>query len=212
LGLDKNLGSRGENAANTTMTLTTSAAAAAPSRVVLYLVWNNGSGTLSSVTGGGLTWTIDRQVKDGTNYWVGIASADAPFGLATNQVITARFSRSVAHGLIAAASFTGVAPGAAVDASASTTQDGVIGWSAGVTTTNPTDLVVGWSTIDANATSVPTAPNLEIHDFGNSTFFSWATSTYRIEATAGAKTVNGTWSRATGSTANATIAVAYRAG
>jgi hypothetical protein len=81
-----------------------------------------------------------------------------------------------------------------------------------VTTTNPNDLVVGWSTIDANATSAATAPNVEIHDFGNSAFFSWATSTYRIESTAGSKTVNGTWSGNSGATANATVAVAYRAG
>lgn len=193
------------------MTLTTSAAAAAPSRVVLYLVWNNGTGNLTSVTGGGLTWTIDRQGKNTSNFWVAIASADAPFGLAPGQVLTARFSRSVTHGLISAASFTGVAPASAPDASALSTQGGVVGWSANVTTTNPNDLVVGWSTIDANATSTPTTPNVEIHDFGNSSFFSWATSTYRIESTAGLKTVNGTWSRSTGSTANATLAVAYKA-
>ena len=193
------------------MTLTTAAAAAAPSKIVLYLVWNNGSGTLLSVTGGGLTWTIDRQGKNTSNFWGAIVSADAPFGLAPGQVITARFSRSVTHGLIAGASFTGVAPATAPDASVLSTQGGVVGWTAGLTTTNANDLVVGWSTIDANATSTPTAPNVEVHDFGNSVFFSWATSVYRIESTAGLKTVNGTWSRSTGSTANATLAVAYKA-
>jgi hypothetical protein len=194
------------------MTLTTTAAASAASRVVLYVVWLHGTRTLSSVSGGGLTWTIDRQVKNASNFRIAIASASAPFGLAPGQVLRASFSGSVTHGLIAAASFTGISPTSPVDASASTIQGGVVGWSADVTSTNANDLVVGLSTIDANATSIPTAPNTEVHDFGNTSFFSWATTTYRIDTTAGLKTVNGTWSRATGSTANATLAVAYRAG
>jgi hypothetical protein len=194
------------------MTLTTAAGAAASSRIVLYVVWWHGTRTLSSVTGGGLTWTIDRQVQNASNFRIAIASASAPFGLAPGQVLKASFNGAVRHGLISAASFTGISPTSPVDASASATQGGVVGWNAGVTTTNSNDLVVGLSTIDANATSTATAPNTEVHDFGNASFRSWVTSTYRIDTTAGLKTVNGTWSNASGSTANATLAVAYRAG
>jgi len=194
------------------MTLTTSAGAVANSRVVVYVVWYQATRTLTSVTGGGLTWTIDAQAMNTSNFHVAIASAAAPFGLNPGQVLTATFSGSVVHGLIAAASYTGIAPTAPVDVAASTSQDGVLAWSANATTTNANDLVLGWSTIDANATSTPTAPNTEIHDFGDINFFSWATSTYRIESAAGVKTINGTWSRNTGSTANATLVVAYKAG
>jgi hypothetical protein len=212
IAFDKNLGTHPENAGGANIKLTTTAAAAAHSRVIVFVDWNNASRTLTSVSGGGLTWAVDRQVKDTSNYHAAIASADAPSGLPSGTVITASFSAGTTHGLIAAASFTGIAPTSAVDVANSATQSGVAAWSAGVTTTNANDLVVGFSTIDANATSTPTAPNTELHDFGDANYFGWATSAYRIESSVGAKTVNGTWSRATGSTANSTVVVAYKAG
>jgi hypothetical protein len=212
IGFDKSLGKKSENVGGTTMTLTTAAAAVAHARVVLFVGWNDASRTLLSVSGGGLTWTVDGQVKDANNDHLGIASADAPAGLATGIVLTATFSASVTHGLISAASFTGIAAAAAVDAVASTTQAGVAAWSASVTTLNASDLVVGVSTIDANTTSTPTAPNLEIFDFGDVNYWGWMNGVYRIESAAGAKTVNGSWASAAGSTSNATLAIAYKAG
>jgi hypothetical protein len=125
-------------------------------------------------------------------------------------VITATFSGTVLHGLIAASSFTGIATTGAVDATASNTQDGVAAWTATLTTTNVTDLVLGWSAIDTSATSTPTAPNTELYDFGDATYGEFSTAVYRIETTAGAKTVNGTWSRTTGATADNTTAVSYK--
>ena len=55
------------------MTLTTSAAASPGSRVVIYVLWNNSTRTLTSVSGGGLSWTVDGQVKNTSNYRLGIA-------------------------------------------------------------------------------------------------------------------------------------------
>jgi hypothetical protein len=192
------------------MTLTTSAAASTNSRVFLFVNWNHTSRTLSSVSGGGLTWTVDNQVKDLFKYHGAIASAYAPTGLAAGTVITATFSGSATHGLIAAASFTGIASTNAVDRTATTTQRGAAAWSGSVTTTNAPDLVLGWSGLNAVTTSTPGAPNIEIHDFSNSPYAESATSVYRIELTVGAKTVNGTWLNTTGSLANNTTIVAYR--
>jgi hypothetical protein len=180
--------------------------------VVVFVGWNNSTRTLASLSGGGLTWTVDGQVRDANNDNLGIASADAPAGLASGLVLTATFSGSVTHGLISAASFTGIAAASPVDAVASTTQAGVAAWAATVTTLNASDLVVGVSTIDANTTSTPTAPNLEIFDFGDPNYWGWMNGVYRIESAAGAKTVNGSWASATGSTSNATLAIAYKAG
>src|SRR4029079_858221 len=160
-------------------------------------------------SGGGLTWTVDRQQKAaGNNSRVAIASAPAPSGLASGIVLTATFSGPVVHGLIAAASFTGIATTSAVDATGSATATGTA-WSASVTTTNANDLVIGFTTIDANATSTAAAPNTEIHDFGNASYYGWASSVYRIESTTGAKALNGTWSSSSGATGGVTIAVAY---
>jgi len=98
-----------------------------------------------------------------------------------------------------------------VDVTGSATGTGTA-WSASLATTNANDLVLGFSTIDANATSTPTAPNTELHDFGNTSYYGWATSVYRIETSTGTKTVGGTWSSSSGSTGSVTIALAYRAG
>jgi hypothetical protein len=207
---DKSLGTKTENVASATMTLTTSAAAVSQARVFLFVNWSHANRTLTSVSGGGLTWTVDAQVKDTSRYHGAIVSANAPAGLAAGTVITATFSGSVTHGLIAAASFTGIASTNPVDRTATTTQRGVVAWSASVTTTNARDLVLGWSGLDRITTSTPAAPNLELHDFSNSNYGEAATSVYRIETAAGAKTVNGTWLTGSGSTANNTTVVAYR--
>ena len=212
IAFDKDLGSKGENAATTTMTLTTGATAAAHARVLLFVNWNHASRTLTSVSGGGLTWTIDAQTKDSSKYHGAIASADAPAGLAAGTVITATFSGSVTHGLIAAASFTGIAAISPLDGTASSIQHTASAWTGSVTTTNATDLVVGWSGIDSITTSTPAAPNIEIHDLSNSVYGESATSAYRIETTTGTKTINGTWLSTAGSTANNTTVVAYKAG
>jgi hypothetical protein len=212
IAFDRSLGTKTDNVAATTMTLTTSGAAVPGARVFVLVSWSHSTRTLTSVSGGGLTWTVDRQQKAaGNDARVAIASAAAPSGLASGTTLTATFSGSVTHGLIAAASFTGIATSAPVDATASATGSGTA-WSTSVTTTNANDLVLGFSTIDANATSTPSASNTEVHDFGDVNYYGWATSVYRIETTTGAKIVSGTWSSSTGSTGSVTIAVAYKAG
>jgi hypothetical protein len=211
IAFDKTLGQFTQNKSGGSIKLTTSAAAASSTRVFVFVDWNGSSSTtLTSLSGGGLTWTVDVQAKDGTNYHTAIASASAPTGLASSTTITATFSRSATSGLIAAASFKGIATSSPLDATASNIQGGVAAWTASLTTTNANDLVLGWSGIDKNTTNTPTAPNLEIFDFGNTTFGESATAEYQIATTTGTKTVNGTWATATGATANSTILAAYK--
>jgi hypothetical protein len=194
------------------MTLTTSASAAPNTRVFLFVDWNHGSRTLASVSGGGLTWSVDVQARDQSRNHGAIASASAPAGLPAGTVITATFSGAVQHGLIAAASFTGIASTSPLDGTGNNVQRTGAAWTSSVTTTNPTDLVVGWSGIDGVTTSTPTAPNIEIHDLSDSGYDESDTSVYQITSTAGSKTVNGTWANTSGSTANMTVAAAYKGG
>ena len=214
VSLDQNLGTYTENKSGTTMKMTTTKAAAAGTRVFAFVNWSSGSSTLSSVSGGGLTWTVDGQVKGVlSNYRVGIASAYAPLGLPAGTALTATFSASAIHGDMAAASFKSIATATPVDVVAKSTQNAVVNWSASITTVNPNDLVLGASIFDGQVTNTPTAPNLLIHSFSNSDFYSALTSEYQVVTTAGPKTVNGTWSgNTTGSSTNATIVVAYKAG
>ena len=211
ISFDKNLGTLAQNVGSTTMGLTTSAPASAQSRVFVFVVWA-GSGTLSSVSGGGLTWTVDGQAPGPYNdYRVGIASASAPSGLASGTVITATFSSSVNHGNIAAASFLGIATTSPVDVVANSSQLGVTAWSAPITTVNPNDLVLGASIMDALVNNTPGAHNILIQSFQNPNFYSSLTSEYQVVTSAGTKTVNGTWAGTTaGSIENATIIVAYK--
>jgi len=213
IALDKNLGTKFDNVGTNTITINTAAAAATGSRVYVFVNWNDPSRTLTSVTGGGLTFTVDNQAKstnDDTH--AAIASAPAPAGVPTNTVLTATFSGSVTHGLMAAGSFNGIAATSPLDGTGTSNQGAVAAWSCSVTTTNPSDLVLAWSGIDANTTSTPTAPNTELHDFGDANYYQWATSDYRIESTAGAKTVAGTWASTSLATSNLTLCAAYKAG
>jgi hypothetical protein len=210
---DKSLGTKSDNVSNANITMNTTAAAVAGSRVFVFVNWSNATRILGSVSGGGLTWSVDYQAKaTNGNTRAAIVSAPAPSGLPANTQLKASFSGSVSHGLIAAASFTGVALSSPLDGTGTTTQGAVASWSCTLTTTNPRDVVLGWSGINANTTSTPTAPSLEIHDFGDAGYVQWANSDYRIESTAGAKTVAGTWASTSLATSNLTICAAYKAG
>jgi hypothetical protein len=212
VALDKTLGQLAQNASASTIKLTTSAAAVTGSRVFVFVDWWSASGTLSSLSGGGLTWSVDGQVKDSTGYHTAIASAGATNGLAAGSVLTATFSQSVLSGLISAASFTGIAPSSPLDVSSANLQDGVRAWTGSVTTTNANDLVLGWSGIDKNTTNTAASPNIKLFDFGNGPFGESATAEYQIVTATGGKTVNGSWGSASGATANSTVVVAYKSG
>lgn len=215
ISFDQNLGTHTENASGSTMSMTTTAAASSQSRVIVFVGWaSSGANTLATVSGGGLKWTVDGQAQGLYQYDVGIASAYAPNGLPSGTVLTATFSGTPAHGNMGAASFLGLAPAnPVVDVTASSTQSGVNAWSAQVTTTNPSDLVIGASVRDALVTNTPDSPNILIQSLQNPNFYGSLTSEYQIDTNSGQYKLNGTWAGTTaGSIENATIVVAYEAG
>ncbi|MBV8945592.1 MAG: choice-of-anchor D domain-containing protein [Solirubrobacterales bacterium] len=212
ISFDHNLGTHIENAGSTTMKMTTTAAASTGARVFAFVSWASTTPrTLSSLSGGGLTWTVDGQVKGPYNYSIGIASANAPNGLPSATTLTATFSGSVNHGNMAAASFLGVATSTPVDVVATNSQNGVDNWTASITTVNPNDLILGASIRDALVANTATAPNVLIQTFQNPNFYSSLTSEYQIVTSPGPETVAGTWAGNTaGSIENATVVVAYK--
>jgi hypothetical protein len=213
IAFDKTLGTASLNAGQATLPLTTSAAAVSGSRIFLIVEWA-GAQTLSSVAGGGLTWQVDKQdVATGAiAQRLGIASADAPAGLASSTVITATFSASTTVGLIAACSATGLAA-AVADATHSTPAGApTANWTDTVTTVAADTFVLGASAFDCTASPTNSPTNgTEVHDFFNNSFAGSMASQYRIESTAGAKQVNGTWSNTTGATGNIVVTAAYAA-
>lgn len=203
------LGTAATVANSTTQTFNTTATVPSGGKIWVVVGWFDGTATLSSITGGSLTWTIDIQGKNGS---VGraICQADAPAGLASGTTITANFSSGTADRFMSGAYATGVATGASSDYGAVSQNQSVAGWSSTTTTVSAGDVLIGGShTSQASGSPTSTAGggNTELDDIttadGDST-----TTTYQM-GTGAAIAASGTW---TGSGfTNRSSAVAYMA-
>ena len=209
IALDQSLGSVGDAGGDSTIVFTTSAAVAANGFIVLGIgAWAD-VGTVASVSGGGLTWTVDRSTNITHFTTPSIASAPAPSGLASSTAITVTFSATPASQHVCGASFTGVDLSTPQDV-VGTTQSvtGAAGWSTGNLTVAAGSLIVGINFNEGNLTSTATSPATELYDF-NASGTERLTMAYRIESSAGTVAVAGTLS----STSNhAGVGVAYKAG
>jgi hypothetical protein len=211
IAFDKQLGSNATGAASSaTIPLTTANAVASSGFITLLVGWF-GTGTLSSVAGGSLTWAIDKTIKNGS-VGVAVVSAQAPSGLAASTVITATFSAAQAGRGISGASWTGVATSAPLDASASATSSAT-GWTCGaVATIAANDVVIGACMGDdgSDTTSTPTATWTEVPatagDFPSGGDGETYTMVYRLVTTPASYTPGGTWGL---TNTNAGVGVAY---
>jgi len=213
---DADLGSTGTVASANSVALTTSAAAAAGSRVLVSCGWININPVITTVTGGGLTWVVDKELKcaDGTNN-VAIISADAPAGLASSTVITVNWAFGAVYRMICADSFKGIVGGASGYVDTSVSNDMVAtttNWTTGnVATTLAGDLIYAAMDADAlNGTNTATAPSIETHDFHIPANSDTVLATeYRIESSASTYTVAGTLTVGSSSRL-AVVGVAYK--
>lgn len=211
LAFDADLGSAASAAS-----LTTSAAAASGSRVIVFLWWFDATANLTGGSwGGGLTWVADHQFRGsgGGDQCCGIASADAPSGLASSTSITPTFSAAVDFGpAIAAVSFTGVETGASgyIDVTSTGKDDFEETWTTNnLVTTNADDLLVAISVQDPLTDHAATSPATEIHDWLAEGAQNQAT-VYRIVSSTGTYTIGGVWSGGTVNYQN-NIGAAYKA-
>lgn len=150
---------------------TTTSSVAAGRKVIAVVSWY-GSQTLSSVSGGGLTWTVHGQTS-GSEYKMAYASADAPAGLASGVTITATLSGSAFARSLNLSSCDGLElnTNAPVDGSnfpAPAFLDSA--WSVAVTTANATDVLFGaaWVTFLAPSGMAATAPATEVYEWADS--------------------------------------------
>src|SRR4029078_1599650 len=160
IAFDKDLGTNtpanDTNGANN-VAFTTSQTAASNSKIIIVTsIFHATTCTLGSVSGGSLTWNVDKDLSLGaTNEeTIAVASADAPSGLASGTTITATFKTAIggptnctnAPGsrYIAGSSFTGIATGTTYDGTSSQIS-GITSWTAGaINTTNANDLIFGF--------------------------------------------------------------------
>jgi hypothetical protein len=179
--------------AGTTKAVTTSASVPSGGKIILNVMWFSATGTLSSVSGGSLTWTVDKQQQSGaTSYRTGIASADAPAGLASSTTITATFSASADTSGLQCYYITGA------DTVAPDTTGGAGGNSgtaaATLTTGNANDFIASSMWVDFLATDItPSSGFTEVYDVVHTDGEKMECS-YQVVAATSTYTVGGTFS------------------
>lgn len=180
----------------TTITDTTTSAVTAGNKVIAFVAWWGGAGgALSSVSGGGLSWTIDQQ-GSGSSYRCALVSADAPAGMASSTVITATFSVTSEDRQIRMVQVDGLDTTTA-DGSAFLPVTGTGSFSIALTVGTTGDFVLGAGWTDGDFTGATwTAPATEIgtdwsnSGGGGSGSYSWA---YKTSVSAGAQAMAGTY-------------------
>lgn len=190
-----NAGTAANGAAGTSLGVSTTATVAASGFIVASVMWWHATATLSSVSGGGLSWNIAIQGKHSSqNPAAAIAYAQAPSGLASGTTLTANYSASVNDRQIGITSFTGVATSSPVDTTAGPVSNNTTGWTTGNVTIAAGSVLIGFSHLDSASTDTITSPSIEALDWAGSG--SAGTTGYRIESSAGSYAIAGTWGSA----------------
>lgn len=209
IALDQALGTNLEDPGATTIVLTTTAAVASGGFIVLGVgAFSGGASFLTSVSGGGLSWSIDKMVDDASRSFA-IVSAQAPSGLASSTAITANLNADLNARIIGATSFTGVATSSPVDGTPTgPTSSGTGAWATPSYTIAAGSLLVAMNySISITGANTPTSPAVEAWESTRLADNYGAVIEYRIETSAGGYTVAGAWT----GTGSANAAVAYLA-
>lgn len=184
-----------------TIALTTNVAIAAGDFIVVGFGWADQGTTLNSVAGGGLSWTVDEQVQhtDAIFDCCGIASAQAPSGLASGTTITATLSAACTERIAGGASFTGVASSSPIDTH-NHGQDSVGGsgsntWSSGNVSLLASSMLVSIGYGENTTNSTPVSGTEAWQAFTSHS--EGGAMNYNIATTAGTYVNSGTWSAVT---------------
>lgn len=206
--ISNNRGSAGAAASSSTIDVTTTAAIAAGSRIILVICYF-GTGSVSSVSGGGLTWVVDVDGSPSSDRGLAFASAHAPSGLASGTTITVTYSIAQTDRGVQVTEWSGIKSSAYLGVSGTNTST-TTAWGTGSRAISAGSALLGASHEDnaGDHTSTPTSPSLELCDNTPSASDDF-TAAYRIEASAGSYEVAGTWS--TGGSANSIIYAEYLA-
>ena len=222
IAVDKSsIGSNGVDlSVNSTIAFTTNQVVASSAFIVISVgYWTNGAAaTVSSVSGGSLSWTVDRDVVasafGGGNPRVAIMSAQAPSGLASGTTITCTFSASLGGSVaaIGGSSFTGVKTSSPVDVTTANKDDSGVGtWATNAASIQAGSLVYGTAFNVTNATSSTATAGTEGYDVSLASGSTYV-SGYRIEPSAGSYSVGGTWAAGTPDTVSVSVAYLEAAG
>jgi hypothetical protein len=209
-----NAGTNFNNSTTTTITVDTTSAIAVGGFIVVSIGWFDPSNVapLSTLSGGGLSWTIDKQGRlagGGFGPSEAIISAQAPAGLASGTTLTGTFAASMGNQTceIGVSSFLGVKTSSPVDG----TPTGPTNNASGATWVTSSYSIAAGSVLYAAANCGDTPTNTqtagteayEVHST-----FTGLWGSYRIESSAGSYTLGGNLS---GAAQCDNVAVAYLA-
>lgn len=174
----------------------TTATVASGGFIVVVIGWFGGTPSLSSVSGGSLTWAVDVTGFGGSlPSALAIASAQAPAGLASGTTLTITLTDVAVGKFATALSFTGVKTSSALDGiPPAQTENTTAGWATGSYSIQAGSVIVGGVWQDNVSTNTPVAPSLEASEQNSP--FNTLVAEYRIESSAGSYTVAGTLSGA----------------
>jgi hypothetical protein len=195
---DANLGSFNSPspATGSTVALTMAAAAAVGSKLYVYVTDFDTAQTPSTMAGGGLTWTREFLVSNGS-FRLALFTADAPAGLAISTVLTCTYTGVCADRTIWAYSATGVVTGTTNDGKNSSTTGSGATWTSGAMVAALTgDFIAGGGSQDGSgtATAAPSSVSwTEVHDFASAGSTESYHSVYQIPAGSGSFTAGGTF-------------------
>lgn len=182
----------GANASGTATSIaynTTATVAAAAD--IFQLIKARASVTITSFTGGGLTWTEEAVASSGVDVLY-LYKARAPSGLASGATITANLSATSTNRIIEGCSFTGLADAAKEDSGGNFLSSSS-GWtSETMDASSAESLTITAVTLDTDVGHTPTAPSLEAFD-GGATFDYRRAMVYRIDTSVGSYTNAGTF-------------------
>ena len=151
------------------------------------------SRTVSTVTGGGLTWTVAEAITS-TTAFCEIWSAPNPSGI-TSQSITVTFSGAVLAAALVALSATGTAGTLDGTGNGATEADASATWNPGsAVTSNANDLIVAAGMSDSsgpNSQSSVSGSGTELIDFSSANDIFMAVN-YRIVSSSGSYSIGGT--------------------
>lgn len=195
-----------------TVAITTNVAVASNGLIVLNVFGDPPATLLSSVSGGGLTWTVHKSGTSAVGDAIGIASAPASSGLASGTTITATLDAATTSKMVGGMSILGAdLTGSRVDGTipAENRNTGA-NWVSTSYTIAAGSIIVGCAGFDFQATETPDAGTTECWSVLELTGGNSLLQAYRIEAVGAAYTVSGVWSVG-GSTTGDTIVVAFKA-
>jgi hypothetical protein len=168
--------------------------------IVSFSGWDNGGSTqtTSSVSGGGLTWTLREGFRYPADSYVSVIfTADAPSGLAASTTLTVTLGHAIFGGQIAGAFITGAADETSpIDVASGAQGTGTNNTVATValTTTNADDYIYYHTGCDfgGSASFTPTTSYTEISDFVNGGDGFGASCGFRIVSATGSQTAGAT--------------------